>query len=634
MKNKTKYFQNCLGVFQGGGCKGAAYVGVYKECLNRGVSFSEVVGASAGSIIAVFISAGATPAELEEIIRKLDFKKFLSPPLKLKINGSKLITASTFLLPKKYKAIPNIINNLGLYNSQYIEDFIDENLKRILKKQDRVKFSDLLIPCSLIVGDLQNNDSKIFSTALTPDDDVAKAVRCSSNIPIYFQPVDNRFVDGGILSNLPVHLFKNKNNFHSKVLAFAFKTESDHISINNFMDYGKSLINTTLQGNLNIQLALSNNTHYINIDTDKIKATDFDKINDENITKLIENGIKAVDNFITNELAYIDTKNNRTDINIDYFDTNNLIAYTNTEKIDEIIISDTQTDWVYELFPTLIKWTENETNIKVLLKNNNDDEAHGNYRQRFLNHLGVKLIYTDTIPFKGIVFDGTNEDKAKAIVRNSDIKSENSYHSKYYHGKEDKDVIKLLHLSLNSNFTDENKMHKISYQPILESELFEKLKKVKQYESSSIEFSFEEIDISTLVFITKFVRGFKFRQIQNIFDIYERNKIALFSPIRVNLLNGKSTFMTPPIIERHGEKNYLIEGNTRLTYLFKSGVTKIKAVVVKNVVEGLPSTGRYSCNEILITDKETIGKDRYKEFDYEKFRKIEKAVRNPIDCLL
>ena len=68
---KTKFFQNCLGVFQGGGCRGAAYVGAYKQSIELGISFSELVGASTGSIIAVFIGAGASPKQLEKIIKEL-----------------------------------------------------------------------------------------------------------------------------------------------------------------------------------------------------------------------------------------------------------------------------------------------------------------------------------------------------------------------------------------------------------------------------------------------------------------------------------------------------------------------------------------------------------------------------------
>jgi predicted acylesterase/phospholipase RssA len=84
MDGKTKHFQNCLGVFQGGGCRGAAFVGAYQEAIRRGVSFSEVVGTSAGSIVAALIGAGANAAQLEQLIKTLDFKQFQQEPTKTK----------------------------------------------------------------------------------------------------------------------------------------------------------------------------------------------------------------------------------------------------------------------------------------------------------------------------------------------------------------------------------------------------------------------------------------------------------------------------------------------------------------------------------------------------------------------
>jgi predicted acylesterase/phospholipase RssA len=75
-RQTTKYFQNCLGVFQGGGCKGPAYIGAFEEITKRGVSFSSLVGTSVGSIIAALIAAGATPSQLNTIIEKMN--SFLS----------------------------------------------------------------------------------------------------------------------------------------------------------------------------------------------------------------------------------------------------------------------------------------------------------------------------------------------------------------------------------------------------------------------------------------------------------------------------------------------------------------------------------------------------------------------------
>jgi predicted acylesterase/phospholipase RssA len=78
--DKTFHFKSCLGVFQGGGCRAAAFAGAYEEAARRGVSFSEVAGTSAGSIVAALIGARATPAFIRDKLSKLDFNTFLKEP--------------------------------------------------------------------------------------------------------------------------------------------------------------------------------------------------------------------------------------------------------------------------------------------------------------------------------------------------------------------------------------------------------------------------------------------------------------------------------------------------------------------------------------------------------------------------
>ena len=82
MVNNTKYtklFLNCKAVFQGGGCKAVAYVGAYEEALAHGFGFSEFAGTSAGSIIAAFLSAGATVQNLKDFIYLTEFSKLILP---------------------------------------------------------------------------------------------------------------------------------------------------------------------------------------------------------------------------------------------------------------------------------------------------------------------------------------------------------------------------------------------------------------------------------------------------------------------------------------------------------------------------------------------------------------------------
>lgn len=53
-----------IGIFKGGGAKGSLYVGALQAARERGLTFAQVAGTSAGAITAAFVAAGATPEQL------------------------------------------------------------------------------------------------------------------------------------------------------------------------------------------------------------------------------------------------------------------------------------------------------------------------------------------------------------------------------------------------------------------------------------------------------------------------------------------------------------------------------------------------------------------------------------------
>lgn len=97
LDENTRIFSICKGVFQGGGCRGIAYVGVYEELLSHGISFSEVYGTSAGAIVSAMIAAGATPEEMKRWLASLDVHK---------IQNRSILFKSVYLL---FNSIPKFI---------------------------------------------------------------------------------------------------------------------------------------------------------------------------------------------------------------------------------------------------------------------------------------------------------------------------------------------------------------------------------------------------------------------------------------------------------------------------------------------------------------------------------------------
>jgi predicted acylesterase/phospholipase RssA len=67
-------------VLEGGGVKGIALVGATSVLEERGYEFRRVAGTSAGAIVGSLVAANAGAAELEEIMRGVDYRRFQDGP--------------------------------------------------------------------------------------------------------------------------------------------------------------------------------------------------------------------------------------------------------------------------------------------------------------------------------------------------------------------------------------------------------------------------------------------------------------------------------------------------------------------------------------------------------------------------
>lgn len=200
-------------VFEGGGVKGISLAGAVKSAENAGVVFNRLAGTSSGSIVAALLAAGFTADEMSEIVRTTPFHSFLH---RAPIFNAKIIGPAVRLFIKK-----------GLYSGEALELWIHN----ILRTKGIRTFSD--IPqgkLMIIASDITNGKILVL-----PDDliklginpaafEVSKAIRMSTSIPYFFDPVILRMcgnaargksfkdqfvyvVDGGLLSNFPLWLF-------------------------------------------------------------------------------------------------------------------------------------------------------------------------------------------------------------------------------------------------------------------------------------------------------------------------------------------------------------------------------------------------------------------------------------------
>lgn len=304
--------KKCNAVFEGGGVRGIGHVGAVCGLEQAGWHFADLAGSSAGAIIAALLSAGYTGKELKKELETLEYMRFKGMDL-----------------PDHFGMIGKSVSlflSLGVYNTDYLEDWMDELLTRKgvrkfgdVKKSGRklkITASDLTEKRLLVLPD------DLGDFAIDPDEFcIAPAVRMSVSIPVFFEPVrwkdrqgkEHLIVDGGLLSNYPVWLLDDGKKVPAHP-TFGFKFIDDKEPCKsgscqagpNLVDYLKLIVSTSLDAIDHAHLSKGDYERTIRISTmagrgeqrHKISATDFD-ISGEDSRALFENGWNAAERFLT-----------------------------------------------------------------------------------------------------------------------------------------------------------------------------------------------------------------------------------------------------------------------------------------------------------------------------------------------
>ena len=286
MTVKNHDFINSKGVFQGGGCKAVAFIGAYEAALENGVCFTEFAGTSAGSLFAAIIAAGASVDEMKSFINSLDIPNLIERSQKKRRPWSRLRlwlikVIAEFLMhlkPSMVNALVSTLSDRGMCDAKIIEEVVESELQKLLKINTQVRFSDLKFPLTIIASDIKKHSVRIWNKKKTPNESVAKAVSCSCAIPFYFKPVDDRYLDGGLLSNLPVSFFEGNFEDYSNILAFTLSYSSTNIQEKNVMNYVADIMSTITEGATNIQIRSHHNIFVVPVRTN-MGLLDFDLLN-------------------------------------------------------------------------------------------------------------------------------------------------------------------------------------------------------------------------------------------------------------------------------------------------------------------------------------------------------------------
>ncbi len=144
----------------------------------------------------------------------------------------------------------------------------------------------------------------------------------------------------------------------------------------------------------------------------------------------------------------------------------------------------------------------------------------------------------------------------------------------------------------------------------------------------------ELVNFDAMVLLTKLIRGYKYKQIGELFSLFDHHKLDCFEAAEVRYNQTLSSIITPPVVEYSGGQYILVQGNTRVLHGFKNGLTELRCVVVRNHTTPLPSPNRYKLKEVLIGGRTISIHDRYGSDIEKDYRNIEWATHHPDETLL
>ncbi|WP_240378050.1 patatin-like phospholipase family protein [Bacillus piscicola] len=289
------------GVFAGGGVKAFAFIGALQVMEERGWELERTAGTSAGSLIAALIKAGYTAEELYEIMMQLDAEDLL--------DKNRLTQYAPWF------SWVSVYWRLGLYKGVRLENWIHS----LLARKKVYTFGDLPRgSLTIIASDLTNG-----RIVTLPDDlpkygynietfSVARAVKMSCTLPYFFKPVRLKtqkkqasvIVDGGILSNFPMWVYKDRNEKVTKRPVIGFQLSPDlenkeKAVIKNGVQLFHSLFETMRKAHDLRYISQNDAQNVVFIPIDIIKSTQF-HLRKEQKESLIKIGRNKTEEFIQN----------------------------------------------------------------------------------------------------------------------------------------------------------------------------------------------------------------------------------------------------------------------------------------------------------------------------------------------
>lgn len=302
-------------MLEGGGVKGIGLAGAITALDAGGYRFERIAGTSAGALVGALVAAGMSPTRLEAIMRAVDYEEFADEGLldRLGILGKGL----------------SVIFEQGVFEGERVREWVAARLE----EQGIRTFADLqlgpdpdgdlpperryklvVMASDISRGRLVRLPWDYPDYGLDPDEQlVADAVRASTSIPFYYEPVrmkggrgfEHVLVDGGMLSNFPVDTFDRTDGRRPRwpTLGVKLSARSDAMQrpedVDNTFEFGRALLSTMI--GFHDQMHLDDPCvvrRTIFVDTFDVRATDFG-LDTQTRQRLYRSGRDAAEKFLT-----------------------------------------------------------------------------------------------------------------------------------------------------------------------------------------------------------------------------------------------------------------------------------------------------------------------------------------------
>jgi NTE family protein len=308
-------------VLEGGGVKGIALVGALLPLAEAGYRFPRVAGTSAGAVVASVLAAlqmrGEPVARLTDITRTLDYSKFRDRGFPGKYLGPLGPIADVL----------SVLFEDGAYEGDYLAGWLSGVLGDLgvetfgdLRTRDPGDDGEIHHLYSLAVTASDVSSRRLVKLpwdyheyGLDPDEQrVVSAVRASSSIPFFFEPVSlkgprgtSTLVDGGLLSNYPISIFDRLDGVPPRWPTIGVRLDAHDIvkrdpirPVKGPVALGVAIVETAIEASQAEHiLDPCNVARSVKVETGELGEIDFD-ITDEQQELLLVAGRRAGERFL------------------------------------------------------------------------------------------------------------------------------------------------------------------------------------------------------------------------------------------------------------------------------------------------------------------------------------------------